>query len=60
MKDTVAQRKKKIYMKPAPTESYIQILAPDWVSNKVTWYTIVQKKLLKSNEFAVLVRKELY
>lgn len=58
MKDTVAQRKKKkkkIYMKPALTDRYSQILAQDSVLNKMACYIVVQKKLLKSNEFAVLI-----
>lgn len=60
MKDTVAQREKKIYMKPGPTETYIHILVWDWVLNKMAFYIVVQKKLLKSNEFIVLIWKQLY
>lgn len=49
------KKKKKIYMKPALTDRYSQILAQDSVLNKMACYIVVQKKLLKSNEFAVLI-----
>lgn len=54
------KKKKKIYMKPALTDRYSQILAQDSVLNKMACYIVVQKKLLKSNEFAVLIWKQLY